>query len=193
MKKAFKKSLVALLAAATALSAAACGGGGGGNGGGATSMGGDNMAVLDYPDFATTPADKNSWEYIPDTENTTIEWYVDVSSWPIPAQNSVINKIKEETGITVKFSTPVQDDGQKLATLIAGGLPDVISVPTSNAKTLANLAKQGYVYDINTLAQKWAPTLFDHLPKDVIDWWSYANGKTYGIPNHYRLRTKVSR
>ena len=145
--------------------------------------GDDGMAQLTYPDYAQTPGDKNSWEYIPDGTDMTIEWYVDVSSWPIPAENSVIKKIKEDTGITVKFTTPVTDDGQKLATMVAGeDLPDVISATTANSKTLASLAQQGYVYDINTLADRWAPTLYNHLPKDVLDWWAYGNGKTYGVP-----------
>ena len=94
--------------------------------------------------------------------------------------------LKEKTGITVVFDTPVTDDGQKLATMIAGGdLPDVISIPTNRSQTITGLAQQGYVYDINTLADKWAPSLFNHLPEDVLDWWAYGNGKTYGIPNHY--------
>ncbi len=177
MKK-VSKTLTVLLCALLAFGMSGCGNRS------KVSMGSDNMAILTYPDFPQTPSDKNSWEYIGNEQNT-IEWYVDVSSWAIPAENDVIRKIKEKTGITVKFSTPVQDDGQKLATLIAGGLPDVISVPTSNVKTLASLAQQGYVYDINTLADRWAPTLYDHLPEDVLDWWKYANNKTYGIPNHY--------
>ena len=144
-----------------------------------------NMAELTYPDYEETPADKNSWEYLDAGKETTIEWYVDVSSWAIPAENDVIRKIKEKTGITVKFMTPVTDDGSKLATLISSGLPDVVSVPTSSSKTIASLAQQGYVYDINTLADKWAPTLYQHFPEDVFDWWSYGNGKTYGLPNHY--------
>lgn len=148
--------------------------------------GDDGMAKLTYPDYAETAKDKNSWEYIPDDNDMTVNWYVDVSSWPIPAENSVLRKIKEDTGITLKFTTPVSDDGTKLATMVAGGdLPDVISVPTANSRMLAQLAQQGYVYDINTLADKWAPTLYDHMPKDVMDWWAYGNQKTYGIPNHY--------
>ena len=149
-------------------------------------IGDDGMAQLTYPDFEQTPSDKNSWEYIPEDNDMTIEWYVDVSSWPIPADNDVLRKIKEDTGITIRFTTPVQDDGQKLATIIAGeDLPDVMSVMTSKTQTLASLAQQGYVYDINTLADKWAPTLYNHLPEDVMHWWAYGNGKTYGIPNHY--------
>ena len=178
MKDIFKRIAIGVFALLFVLPLAACGNKG-------PDMGDDNMAKLTYPDFAQTPSDKNSWEYMGD-EELTINWYVDVSSWSIPTENDVIRKIKEDTGITVKFTTPVTDDGQKLATMIAGeDLPDVISATTANSKTLASLAQQGYVYDINTLADKWAPTLYDHLPQDVLDWWSYKNGKTYGIPNHY--------
>lgn len=191
MNKLLKRLIGCTLTAVFVFSMAACGDDSSnkdnGNGGGL-----DNMAQLEYPNYTETPSDKNSWEYIPAGEENVIEWYVDVSSWAIPNENSVIEKIREKTGITVKFTTPVTDDGQKLSTLIAGGLPDVISVPTSNAKTLASLAQQGYVYDINTLADKWAPTLYSHLPQDVIEWWSYSNGKTYGIPNHYYSYEDVS-
>ena len=150
-------------------------------------LGDDGMAKLEYPDFAETPDDKDSWEYIGDDEELTIKWYVDVSSWVIPTgKDEVSKKIKEVTGIDVKFETPVADDGTKLSTMIAGDeLPDVISVPTSQTRIISSLAQQGYVYDINTLAQKWAPTLFEHLPQDVWDWWAFGNGKTYGITNHY--------
>lgn len=175
MNKKFKIASVVCAAAVAATLMAGCGG-----------KSGDGMAVLDYPDFAETPKDKYSWEYLPEDNDMTVNWYVDVSSWPIPAENSVLRKIKEDTGITIKFTTPVSDDGTKLATMVSGGkLPDVISVPTANSRMLAQLAQQGYVYDINTLADKWAPTLYDHLPEDVMNWWAYGNDKTYGIPNHY--------
>ncbi len=150
-------------------------------------QGDDGFAILDYPDLPQTPADKDSWEYI-ENEDYVIEWYVDVASWAPPTGSDAISKkIKEDTGITVKFRTPVQDDGQMLATMIAGGdtMPDVMSVPTSKTAQLSMLAQQGYVYDINTLAEKWAPSFANNFPKDVLDWWAYANGKTYGIPNHY--------
>lgn len=149
--------------------------------------GDDNMAKLTYPDFPETPSDKNSWEYIEDGTDLTIDWYVDVSSWNQPTGlESVSQKIKEDTGITVNFQTPVTDDGQKLTTIISSKkMPDVMTLTTSNTTWLSSLAQQGYVYDINTLAEKWAPSLFNNLPQDVWDWWSYGNGKTYGIPNHY--------
>ncbi len=149
-------------------------------------IGQGGMAELEYPDLPKTPGDKNSWEYI-QNEDLKIKWYVDTSTWNAPSGiDSISAKIKSVTGIEVEFETPVQDDGQKLATMIAGGdLPDVITLPTSQSKQLASLAQQGYVYDINTLADNWAPSLYKNLPSDVLDWWSYGNGKTYGIPNHY--------
>ncbi len=150
-------------------------------------MGDDGFAKLTYPDFPNTPDDKDSWEYL-DGEDYELEWYVDVAAWSPPTGTDAISKkIKEDTGITVKFRTPVQDDGQMLATMIAGNgtMPDVMSVPTAKTAQLSMLAQQGYVYDINTLAEKWAPGLLKNVPKDVMDWWAYGNGKTYGVPNHY--------
>lgn len=149
-------------------------------------VGDDGMAKLTYPDLPHTGNEKNSWEYIKD-EDVTIKWYIDTSTWNAPSGVDTISaKIKEVTGISVQFDTPVQDDGQKLATMIAGGdLPDVITLPTAQSKQLASLAQQGYVYDINTLADYWAPSLYNNVPSDVLNWWAYGNGKTYGIPNHY--------
>ena len=146
--KRFKNLSLLLLIAFVSFTLASCGGGGGEP---PIQVGGDGMAQLTYPDLPTTPGDKNSWEYIGD-EDLKIKWYVDTSTWNAPSGvDSISAKIKEVTGIEVEFETPVQDDGQKLATMIAGGdLPDVITLPTSQSKQLASLAQQGYVYDINT-------------------------------------------
>ncbi|MDR0831380.1 MAG: extracellular solute-binding protein, partial [Bacillales bacterium] len=146
------------------------------------SMGSDNMPVMEYPDFPLTPDTNDSWTFVEPGTNYTIDWYVDVASWNAPSGlDQISGIIKQKTGISVKFDTPVTDDGQKLATMIAGGdLPDVLSIPTSSTQTITSLAQQGYVYDINGLAERWAPTLFNHLPEDVWKWWEYGNGTTYG-------------
>lgn len=158
-------------------------------GGSGTSEGNsqDNMAKLTYPSFPETPEGVNSWDTIPGDTDVQIKWYVDVASWNAPTGLDQASQIiKQKTGIKVSFDTPVTDDGQKLATMIAGGdLPDVLSIPTHQTQTITGLAQQGYVYDINTLGNKWAPSLFSNLAPDVFDWWKYGNGKTYGIPNHY--------
>ena len=151
----------------------------------------DNVS---YNDGVKDPAGAedagNSWTYISDADkaaNYTVNWYVDVSTWPIPTGTDTVSKrIKEVTGLNVKFETPVQDDGTKLNTMIAGNkLPDVISVPTSNLLDISLLAKDGLIYDVNGLADRYAHSFYSHLPQDVLDWWAYGNGKTYGVPNHY--------
>lgn len=152
-----------------------------------TTEGMQTMYNLSYPNTPNTPTEGNSWDYMDPDDEIVIDWYVDVSSWVQPTGEDAVSKyIKEKTGITVRFETPVADDGTKLATMIAGGvMPDVISLPTNQTLQIYQLASQGYVYDINTLAEKWAPSLYYNLPKDVWDWWAFGDGFTYGVPNHY--------
>ncbi len=144
------------------------------------------MAILTYPDFENTPDDKNSWEYLDPNEEITLTWYVDVSTWAEPSMDTVIGKkIKEITGITIDFETPVNDDGSKLSTMIAGGdLADIVTLSATSVN-IGKFAKQGYVYDINGLADRWAPSFYSNFREDVMNWWKAGNGKTYGVPNHY--------
>lgn len=144
------------------------------------------MAILKYPNYAETPNKKNSWEYLDKNEDITLTWYVDVSTWAEPEMDSVIGRaIKEKTGITIDFETPVNDDGSKFSTMIAGGeLADIVTL-SANSVHIGKLAKQGYVYDINGLADRWAPSFYKNFRSDVMNWWKAGNGKTYGVPNHY--------
>lgn len=127
----------------------------------------------------------DSWTKMGD-EQIEINWYVDLGAWPQPTDtNAVMAKIKEITGISIKFQTPVGDSNDKLTTMISGGdLPDVVTIQTNNINVMSKLAMQGYVYDINLLAENFAPSFFRNVRKDVFDWWAMGNGKTYGIPNH---------
>jgi len=186
MKKAFLKILAIISLTAVMFTSVACGG--------------DpppKIGEVSYPDISADPISSgddgevvDSWTYISDEDKAadyTVNWYVDVSTWPLPTGKDVVSaRIKEVTGLTVKFETPVTDDGNKLPTMIAGDkLPDVISIPTSQSLNMSLLANDGLVYDINTLADRYARSLYNHLPQDVLDWWAYGNGKTYGVPNHY--------
>lgn len=67
MKKLFRNFCATAIAGLMILSGAACSKDGGGE------VDGNNMAKLTYPDFAETPADKDSWEYIPEDTDQTIE------------------------------------------------------------------------------------------------------------------------
>ena len=142
-----------------------------------------------YPDFPLTPGDKDSWEYLKDAngnvESWDVEWYVNDSSfsWNSYGSDRVSQIIKEKIGVNIKFTVPVTDDGQKLSTLISGNkLPDLISVQCWYPQC-SQLANQGYLYPLDGLIERWAPSF---VAKEQTDIWNYfreGGGYCYGLPN----------
>ena len=97
------KKLVALLSAVLLISTAMLG------------CGGDDTTELEYPDYPTANTNSESWEQWEDYDPSqiTIDWYVDYSSfaWTGEDASIVSNMIKEKTGVSINFMTPVNDDG----------------------------------------------------------------------------------
>lgn len=143
---------------------------------------------LVYPDEGYATADSDSWTQLgDDAEEITINWYVNMASWGTAATRGTMveEKIYEKTKIRVNFITPVLDDGAQLSTMIAGDkLPDVVTVGAGGEERL-QLAMEGYVYPIQTLAEKYAPSLLSRLDEELVAYYSMADGNIYGMPNHY--------
>ena len=144
---------------------------------------------LVWPDFPLTPGDKDSWEYLKDengkVEEWDIEWYVNDStfSWNSYGSDRVSQIIKEKIGVNIKFTVPVTDDGQKLSTLISGDkLPDLISVQCWYNQC-SQLASQGYLYPLDGLIERWAPSFKDREQTDIWEYFREGDGYTYGAPN----------
>ena len=144
---------------------------------------------IKYPDLPLTPSDKDSWEYFKDengnVEPWTMEWYVNDSTfaWNSYGSDRVSQILKEKTGVTIKFTVPVTDDGQKLSTMIAGNkLPDVISVQCWYNQC-SQLASQGYLYPLDGLIERWAPSFKDREQTDIWSYFREGDGYTYGVPN----------
>ena len=143
-----------------------------------------------YPDFERTPSDLNSWEYLLDEqgkpkERITIDWYVNDStfSWPGYGTDVVSKVIQEKTGVTIRFTTPVTDDGQKLATLISGDvLPDVVSIQ-SWYQQCSQLANQKYLFAVDELMDRWAPKMEATMEEDLWNYFQQGDGHNYGFPN----------
>lgn len=168
---------------------------GGNTGGGQTSTSGnrnDNYVDVKLPDYPATENDgQDSWTK--DTDPLTITWYVNDSSftWSTYGSDRVSEVIKEKTGITINFISPVTDDGSMLSNMIAGNsLPDLISVQ-SWYQQCTQLAMQGYIYPMNDLIDKWAPSMKDRLQEDVFNWFSLGNDKTYGSQTSHILMSIV--
>lgn len=176
MKK--EKTLISLLVlSAVAVCATACGGGSGGK-------------TIVYPDYENTPSEKNSWEYLLDDqgkpkEQITIDWYVNDSTFSYPGYGTdVVSKyIKDNLGITIRFTSPVTDDGQKLATLISGDiLPDVVSIQSWYLQC-SQLANQNYLFPVDELMTRWAPNFLDNVETDLWNYFQMGDGHNYGFPS----------
>lgn len=137
-----------------------------------------------YPDYPQTPSDKDSWEY--SDESVTIDWYVDTASFQYSdfGSDKISRIIKEKTGVNVNFTAPVDNDGQYLSNLISSGsLPDVVTVSAYTA-VKDRMCTQGYVYPIDELAKRWAPTLINRIEKDIHAYYELSDGNIYGLPSH---------
>ena len=134
-----------------------------------------NNNKITYPDYPLTPNDKDSWEYLKNEDGSVdeweLEWYVNDSafSWNTYGSDRVSEVIKEKTGVKIKFTAPVTDDNQKLSTLISGNkLPDIISVQCWYNQC-SQLASQGYLYPLDGLIERWAPSFNDKIQEDIVE------------------------
>lgn len=150
---------------------------------------GSQQSGLNYPDYPRANADSESWEQWEDYDPSqiTIDWYVDYSSfsWSGAEASIVSNMIKEKTGVSINFMTPVNDDGTQLNTLIAGNkLPDVITILANGAERV-QLAEEQYAYPINELSSRWAPKLMSRISSDITNYFNASDDQLYGIPSHF--------
>ncbi len=180
-----KKTKLLLALSTCALISASLTSCGPGNGGIST----DDDGNIILPDFPETPGDKDSWEYLKNDDGTIddweIEWYVNDSTftWNSYGSDRVSQIIKEKTGVTIKFNSPVTDDGQKLSTLISGNqLPDLVSIQCWYPQC-SQLALQKFVYPLDALIDKWAPSMKDRRQMDIWKYFQLGDGNCYGIPN----------
>lgn len=144
---------------------------------------------IKYPDYPTTPGDKDSWEYLKDAngnvESWDLTWYVNDPgfSWNTYGDDRVSQVIKQKTGANIKFVVNVQNDNQKLSTLIAGNkLPDIVTVQCWY-DTCHTLARDGYLYPLDGLIERWAPSFVEKEQTDIWNYFKEADGYTYGVPN----------
>lgn len=145
-------------------------------------------STLVYPDRGYATADKNSWEQIEEGDGEIeIDWFVNFSAFSNGADltTKVGQQILKDTGIKINFISPIDDDGAQLSTMITGNqLPDIVTVGASSEERFL-LASEGYVYPIDTLAEKYAPTLLGRIDAEIKEYFKMDDGSIYGLPNHF--------
>lgn len=143
---------------------------------------------ITYPDFPLASAESDSWTQIDRSDRLEINWFVDIAGWNsnlLSGDSVVARKIREMTGITVNFIVPLTDDGSQLNTLIAANkLPDIVTLNQSSAEQRL-LADEGYLYPIDGLAERWAPTLLPRIHPEIRDFFAMGDGMMYGIPHDF--------
>ncbi len=141
-----------------------------------------NDADLDYSRYSTNyDPNVNSWEQIePGDEDVEITWFMD---FPWSGQNFE-DLIYKRTGVKITFQTALNNDHAELNTAIAGGkLPDVISL--NNSQLRIQLAEEGYCYAIDRLAESYAPSLFNHVSKEHLNYYKSTDGYTYSLASNF--------
>lgn len=138
---------------------------------------------IKLPNTPDTPGDKDSWLYHEGEYN--LDWFVDLSyfSYPGSGRDEVSKEIKRLTGASINFNSPVDDSGQMLQMMIAGdNLPDVITID-AGSENVVKLAKEGYVWPLDVLAEHWAPTLNERVEDDIRAYYEMGDGHLYCLPS----------
>lgn len=134
-----------------------------------------------------TDVETPSWEQ--NDDKITIKWFVNdpSMSWPSYGYDLVSKTIEEKTGVKIEFRFAMNDTNEELSAMIGGSeLPDVFTIQASMPQ-VSQLADQGYLWPLNTLMEKFAPSMkktYLEQQKDVFNWFKRADGNTYGIPNY---------
>ena len=179
MKK-IKRFLALACAAVAVCSLSGCGGG-------------ISKAELTYPDYPQADPSVDSWTQWDENDKVTISWYVDLAGWSNNSSSLISKEIYNRTGVNVVFETPADASGSKLSTMMqTNTFTDVISVAANTQERIKLAEAKGYIYPIQELARRWAPTLLERLDEEMADMYAASDGNLYGIPNHFYSSEQVA-
>lgn len=171
--KAIRKLSAIGIAAVALFSAAGCGGG-------------FSQAGLTYPDYPLADPSQDSWTQWSADDKVTVSWYVDLAGWSNNSSSLVSKEIYNRTGVNVVFETPASSDGSKLSAMMqTNTFTDVITIAANTQERIKLAEAEGYIYPIQELAKRWAPTLLTRLDREMADMYAASDGNLYGIPNHF--------
>lgn len=150
--------------------------------------------TLVYPDYGYADKNSDSWTQIgADEEVITINWFTDASSLTsnLSVDSKVGRYIFEKTKIKINWQNS-NNDPQAIRTMIAANtLPDVVCVSTGSSHRF-RLPLDGYVYPIDTLAEKYAPSLLDRIDPSIRQCYEMSDGKMYAFPSHFYTDSDTS-
>ncbi len=130
------------------------------------------------------PVTQDGVEAEPEEEEVTLDWYINYSWFSTPwGENMVSKQITEETGVSINFVTPNGNETEKLSALMASdSLPDLITLGWWEPQ-YSEMIRTGKVYPLNELAEKYTTDWEENTDRDIINWYTEADGNIYGYPN----------
>ncbi|WP_219835618.1 extracellular solute-binding protein [Paenibacillus sp. R14(2021)] len=188
------KVLAAAAIAATVL--AGCGSGGGNDGGnGAANTASDTKTTNNAGNAAgnaATQADSGpSWKKDTSPFTFTQYFYGNWASNYLWKDQYAMKLATEKTGITIDRKLATGNDEDYLNTMIASGdLPDTIMLDWNNP-AVTKLIKNGMVYSMDELMDKYAPDLKKMLDPDMVKYHS-IDGKLWYLPNFYETKDRLT-
>lgn len=154
---------------------------------------GISRAELVYPNYPNADPTRDSWTQWDEDDRITISWYVDLAGWSNNASSLISEEIYRRTGVNVVFETPADASGSKLSTMMqTNTFTDVISIAANTQERIKLAEAEGYIYPIQELARRWAPTLLDRLDGEMAAMYAASDGNLYGIPNHFYSMEQVN-
>lgn len=123
--------------------------------------------------------DPANLEWKQDTSPIKLSYYVNFSWFGLNWDDDTARRVTKKTGVDLEMTKPVSDDGQKLNMMIAGNqLPDIITLDR-NDSSLQKMIDAGQVWALDDLIDQYAPKMREILPKEILNNYRSADGKTY--------------
>lgn len=139
----------------------------------------DNSKSKKSVDDELTP----SWQQSAD-DKVTLDWYVNFSWFTTQWGNNVVTKkITEDTGIHIKFISPMGNELEKFNALISSDtLPDIITLGWWENQVDLMIIND-MVYALNELADEYDSYFWEVSDPLVRDWYTQEDGNLYCYPN----------
>lgn len=130
-----------------------------------------------------------------ENDPVVLSWYDNtVQTHQFDEAHCLVDKVLfEKTGVKIAFSSPPEESYDRLNAMIASNsLPDIVTVSYDMTKpTLKFMMEGGKLYCITDLMASYAPEFQQDLPKSMMEWYRFTDGKLYGIASFYYAAEKM--
>lgn len=136
---------------------------------------------------ASLEAGSNELEWKSMTDPIKFTAFVDFNPnpWDGWGTDPVTQEISKRTGVSVDIKVATTTEHEELNAMIASGdLPDFI-ILNGDGPLRSTLWKQGFVQPLNKLMDKYAPKMWNIMPKDMDKIWKESDGNLYYLAGYY--------